>query len=400
MSTQGLSIPALRVGPRPKVLLASMNGTLRDRPSQSSVLLTALAIGIAVLDVWLVIPEDAPTYSLTFSSIACAALACRRRFPFLTVLATIPGFFVGWSQLAAMIALGFLAYRKGMHWQTWVGAGLVIACRFVLWPWPEMLALDWRQHVLDLIYGLIVAGMPVVLALLILARRDLSHRLAELDASRDRERRMHARAVRADERARLAREMHDVVSHEVTLIAMQANTLECAKTPDEVAAAAGTIRQLSTRTLEELRSLVGVLRSSTNEELPTPRLTDLGALIRDVDVPVRLKVDNVPETLPTQVSAAAFRTVQEALTNVHKHAPGAAATVRVVADDDALHVAVRNDRPCQPSRSLPSGGHGLAGLAERALRLDGTFHARSTDDGGFEVRADYPIHASKPTAKT
>lgn len=392
MSTQGLSIPALRVGPRPQALVATMSGISRDRPSLSSLLLTTLAIGIAVLDVWLVIPEDAPTYSLVFSSIACAALACRKRLPFLAVLATIPGFFVGWSQLAAMIALGFLAYRKGMHWQTWVGAGLVVACRFVLWPWSEMVGLDWRQHVLDFIYGLIVAGMPVVLALLILARQDLSRRLAELDASRDRERRMHARAVRADERARLAREMHDVVSHEVTLIAMQANTLECARTPEQVNAAANTIRQLSTRTLEELRSLVGVLRSSTDEELPAPQLTDLGALIRDVDVPVRLKVDNVPETLPSQVSAAAFRTVQEALTNVHKHAPGAAATVQVAVDGETLHVAVRNDRPCQPSRSLPSGGHGLAGLAERALRLDGTFHARSTDDGGFEVRADYPLH--------
>ena len=358
---------------------------------RSSLLLTAVGIGIAALDVWLVIPPDTPTYSLVFSSVACAALACRHRFPFLTVLVTIPGFFVGWSQLAAMIALGFLAYRKGMHWQTWVGAGLVVACRFTLWPWSGMLALDWRQHVLDLIYGLIVAGMPVVLALLILARKDLSSRLAELDASRDRERRMHARAVRADERARLAREMHDVVSHEVTLIAMQANTLECARSPEAVDAAAENIRQLSTRTLDELRNLVGVLRSSADEELPAPRLTDLGTLVRDVDMPVRLKVDNVPDTLPTQLSSAAFRTVQEALTNVHKHAPGAAATVQVMLEDGTLHVEVRNDPPCGPSRSLPSGGHGLTGLAERALRLDGTFHARSTDDGGFEVRADYPV---------
>ncbi|MGH3951068.1 MAG: sensor histidine kinase [Pseudonocardiaceae bacterium] len=361
-------------------------------------LIDVAAVSFAVLDVWLVIPEEAPTYSIVFSGIACAGLVARRWFPFLVLLVTVPGFMVGWSQLAAMLALGFLAHRKGMSWQTGVGAALVLACRFVLWPLEDMVALTWREHALDLIYGGIVAGMPVAIALLALARRDLSRRLAELDASRDRERRLHTRAIRADERARLAREMHDVVSHDVTLIAMQANALEVATTPEAARRTAATIRELGNRTLEELRSLVGVLRSSSDEEQSQPGLPELEHLVRAADVPVQLKVDNVSDSLPSDVSAAAYRTVQEALTNVHKHAAGATATVLVSLDGRSLRVVVRNDRPTGPSRGLPSGGHGLAGLAERALLLGGTFHARSTDDGGFEVRAHYPIGSPVPAS--
>lgn len=369
------------------------------RESVRRLLIDITAIAIAVLDVWLYIPEEAPpAYSPVFSGIACVALLGRRWFPFLTVLGTVPGFMVGWSQLAAMIALGFLAHRMGLTWKTWVGAALVLACRFVLWPLDDMAARDWKEHVLALIYGGIVAAMPVAIGLLVAARRDLSRRIDELNASRERERRMHARAVRADERTRLAREMHDVVSHEVTLIAMQANALEVAHDPETAKLAAGVIRDLSTRTLEELRGLIGVLRSSTDEELPQPGVPQLGDLVRSTDVQVRLKVESVPANLPSQVSAAAYRTVQESLTNVHKHAPGAKASVTVSMVADALRVEVRNEKPSAPARTqlLPSGGHGLAGLAERALLLDGTFHARATDDGGFEVRANYPVPVDKP----
>lgn len=397
MSTQGISMTAFRLGgagaanrvvAKPDVMAAMLR-----RPWLVKLLIDVAAISIAVLDVWLVIPDEAPTYSIVLSGVACAALLGRRWLPFLTVLATIPGFMTGWSQLAAMIALGFLAHRKGMHWQVWVGGGLVIACRFVMWPPAEMLEMPWGEHVKNMLYAPVVAGMPIAIGLLVLARKDLSRRLAELDASRDRERRLHARAVRADERARIAREMHDVVSHEVTLIAMQANALEVAHKPEDVRRSVESIRLLSTRTLEELRSLVGVLRSSSDEELPTPGIEQLGGLVRDTDVPVRLKVEQLPESIPSQVSSAAYRTVQEALTNVHKHAPGSTATIRVHCEDQVLRIEVRNDRPTRPSQGLPSGGHGLAGLAERALLLDGTFHARSTDDGGFEVRADYPVQA-------
>ncbi|WP_442785155.1 sensor histidine kinase [Amycolatopsis sp. H20-H5] len=346
---------------------------------------------LAVLDVWLVFPEKAQPYSIYLCGFACLALTARRKLPFLTVIATVPGFLAGWSQLAAMIALGMLATRKQMHWQTWVGAALVFTCRLVQWPLADFVQLTWREHLLNAIYGVIVAGMPIAIGLLIGARSEISQKLSELATSRDRERRFHADVVRAEERARLAREMHDVVSHQITLIAMQAGALQAQSAEAQTLATAQVIRQLSTRTLEELRSLVSVLRSGAEDDGPRPGINELDRLIRNSDMPVHLTVERLPEALPSQVSAAAYRTVQECLTNVHKHAPGATATIRIQGDHGALKVEVRNERASRAGTMLPSGGHGLTGLAERARLLGGSFETADTADGGFRVRARYPL---------
>jgi signal transduction histidine kinase len=185
--------------------------------------------------------------------------------------------------------------------------------------------------------------------------------------------------------------MHDVVSHQITLIAMQAGALQASPADCDALRTAKVIRQLSTRTLEELRSLVGVLRSGSGDDGPLHGIGELDSLIRSSDVSVRLTVEQIPDTLPNQVSAAAYRTVQECLTNVHKHAPGATAIVHIQGGHDALKVEVRNERAGRPATVLPSGGHGLTGLAERARLLGGSFETTGTEDGGFRVRARYPL---------
>ncbi|ATY16301.1 sensor histidine kinase [Amycolatopsis sp. AA4] len=361
------------------------------KPLVATIAVEAVVVLLAVLDVWLVVPPKAQPYSLYLSAAACLAVVVRRRFPFLAVLAAAPGFFAGWAQLASMLNLGMLATRRQLHWQTWVGAGLVFTCRFVRWPLQEFSELSWREHVLDGIYGVLVAGMPIAIGLLIGARAEISAKLAELAKSRDRERRFHADAVRAEERTRLAREMHDVVSHQITLIAMQAGALQAQAKEGPALETAQVIRQLSTRTLEELRSLVSVLRSGSGDDGPRPGIGELDHLIRTSDVPVQLTVEQLPDTLPSQVSAAAYRTVQECLTNVHKHAPGATATIRIHAASGALDIEVENARACRAGEAFPSGGHGLTGLAERARLLGGSFETSGTEDGGFRVRARYPL---------
>lgn len=394
MSTEGLSI-GISVGGKAAERGRRRHSTpwevLTRRQTWAPLAVDAAAILLAALDVWLVIPDKAPTYSIYLSAFACLALAARRWLPFVVVLGTVPGFLTGWSQLAAMIALGMLATRKQTHWQVWVGAGLVWMCRFIQWPLTDFAALSWREHVLDGIYGVLVAGMPIAIGLLIGARAQLAQKLVELAASRDREQQLHADAVRAEERARLAREMHDVVSHDITLIAMQAGVLAASGESGNAQQTAQVIRQLSTRTLEELRSLVGVLRSGAADDGPQPGIGELDQLVRGCEVPVQLTVDSVPEQLPAKVSAAAYRTVQECLTNVRKHAPGAAATVLILGDGEALNIEVRNDSPSRPVTPLPSGGHGLTGLAERARLLGGSFETSPTEDGGFQVRATYPV---------
>lgn len=363
----------------------------------SSKLVSRLGADLLVLtasaaDVWLVIPDKAKTYSIWLSWIAVAATLLRRYLPLIAILLIIPGFLAGWAQLAAMIVLGTIAWRYRLHWETAVAAFLVFLGRFVLWPWEDFLHQTWRGHVKFGIYGIIVAGMPVAIGLLIAVRRELTTRIAQLAESRSREIRLKEETVRSAERARLAREMHDVVSHQVTLIAMQAGALQVSARDEESRRAARTIRELSTRTLEELRGLVGVLRSGMDEDDAQPGLDEIGALARDFDIKVTVAMEGLPpEQLPAPVSRAAYRTVQEALTNVRKHAVGAGASVRVVAKPDILFVEVRNSRPRTVPAGLPSGGHGLVGLRERTGLLGGTFHAGPTPEGGFRVEATYPL---------
>jgi signal transduction histidine kinase len=343
------------------------------------------------------VPE-AERYNYVLSVISVAAVAWCRRFPFLVVLVTVPGFLAGWAQLAAMIALGVLARRKLLSAQTYTGAALVWLSRFFVWPPDEFLALDWKTHVHNAIYGCIVAGMPIAIGLLAHAREELSARIAELAASRERERVLHAHAVRADERARLAREMHDVVSHQVSLIAMQAGALRMAAADPDAKKVAGTIRMLSTRTLDELRQLVSVLRTTNGDDSPQPRVEDLAQLVSSAGLPATLTVRGPVADLPAPVSGAAYRAVQEALTNVRKHAGGAPTAVLVVADGDQLRVEVRNEAPAGAvdgasvdGVTLPSGGHGLVGLRERAALLDGELEAGPTDSGGFAVKVTFPL---------
>ena len=178
---------------------------------------------------------------------------------------------------------------------------------------------------------------------------------------------------------------------------MQAGVLTATTSGGESERTARTIRELSTHTLEELRGLVGLLRSgSCEDDGPSPQVCQIPELVRECQVPVRLELETLPEYVPEQVSAAAYRTVQEALTNVRKHAPGADTLVTVHADDTALFVQVRNEPPAarrQSEGALPSGGYGLTGLAERARLLGGTLESSPTAEGGFCVTARYPVQA-------
>ncbi|GAA1350343.1 sensor histidine kinase [Saccharothrix algeriensis] len=351
------------------------------------------AVAVAAFDVWFWFAPDAESYNYVLSIIAVAALVLRRRWPFLVVLLTVPGFLAGMAQLAAMIALGTLARQKLLATQTCIAAGLVWLSRFFLWPPQDFFELSWTTHVHDAIYGCIVAGMPIAIGLLAHAREELSARIAELAASRERERLLHAHAVRADERARLAREMHDVVSHQVSLIAMQAGALRVGVADPDAQRVAGTIRSLSTRTLDELRQLVSVLRTTGGDDSPQPRVEELPQLVAGAGIPASLSVQGPVHDLPAPISGAVYRTVQEALTNVRKHAGCAPTAVRVHADAAELRVEIRNDAPVDPREcpSLPSGGHGLVGLRERAALLNGTFEAGPSAEGGFRVAVTFPL---------
>jgi signal transduction histidine kinase len=244
----------------------------------------------------------------------------------------------------------------------------------------------------------LVVVVPVLLGLWIGTRRALVANLRERAERLEREQLLGAEQARGQERARIAREMHDVVAHRVSLMILHAGALEVSLAVPGDAQQAGLIRQTGREALEELRHVLGVLRERSDGPAldPQPTLSDLDRVVqqsRDAGMEVSVAVDGERRALPATIERTAYRLVQEALTNVHKHAANAATEVCLAYGPERLDVIVRNARPpsgSDPGLALASGGHGLVGVRERVALLGGTFHAGPRLDGGFEVRASIP----------
>ncbi|MFI1970397.1 sensor histidine kinase [Streptomyces cinnamoneus] len=337
-----------------------------------------------------------PGLQLWVSLLAAVALLWRLRFPVTAFLAGLPGMYLSYIWLAPMIALYTVAARRPRRWLLACTGLLMAAAQFVPYPLSDLSLSHRRETAVNLVDAFVVAATPIALGLLTRTRRELAERLDELTRSRAREDRLLADRVLATERARLAREMHDVVAHQVSLISLQAGAVQISTDDTRARAGARTIRELSVRTLDELRHMVGILRAAgadTEELTPQPRLADLPRLIELSALDVSYENRCEPDAERSEaVERAAFRTVQEALTNVRKHAPGSKVRVRVGEEPAGLVVEVRNGPAdaAVPAPELPGGGHGLVGLRERAQSLGGTLEAHATREGGFVVRARFP----------
>ncbi|GII64219.1 two-component sensor histidine kinase [Sphaerisporangium krabiense] len=246
----------------------------------------------------------------------------------------------------------------------------------------------------------------------LLARRsgERAVKLAELAAALDAEREANAQAAVAQERTRIAREVHDAVAHSVSVITLQLGGLRrmLADRPVELEVVAG-LEQLGRQTVEEMRGLVGILRERVDGERPTPApsLARVGELISDVraaGLDVTLNSPAEPPRLPPVLDLTAYRVLQEALTNVLRHAGRVPTVVTIDYTAQALTLEVRNDPAPEPAAirlggevrheagTTPRrGGHGLVGMRERLAMVRGTLHAAPEPDGGFAVRARFPI---------
>ncbi|WP_418361500.1 histidine kinase [Streptomyces gilvosporeus] len=246
---------------------------------------------------------------------------------------------------------------------------------------------------------LLVAG-PVLLGLYAKARRMVVDGLREKAERLEREQRLLARQARIEERTRIAREMHDVVAHRVSLMVIHSGTLEVdPENSEKTVRTAELVGGIGRQALEELRQVLGVLRTDDEGDesaprAPQPTLDDVSVLVeqsRAAGMRIELTRSGTVRPLDASCERTAYRLVQEALTNVHKHAPGAAAHVELRYTADTLQVTVENEAgPDTPSAGLPSGGHGLIGLGERVTVLGGTFEAGARPDGGFRVAAVLP----------
>ncbi|MER6395931.1 MULTISPECIES: histidine kinase [unclassified Kitasatospora] len=334
-------------------------------------------------------------WQVLLSLLAAAVLPWRRRFPVTVLLLTMPGSYLADIWLAPITAVYTVAAERPVPRVVVPCATLFALVEFFHWPLSEQSLEPSRETALYAIQSVMLAAGPAATGLLSRTRRELAARLDELTRGRARENRLLAERVLVSERARLAREMHDVVSHQVSLISIQAGALQVSTADPAAAATARTIRELSVRTLEELRQMVGVLRAAGSRPdtplAPQPRLADLPRLIEESGLAAVAELSPGDHPWPEAVERAAYRTVQEALTNITKYAPQATVHVYVRAAGRRLRVEVRNDAPpVRPAETLPGGGHGLVGLRERAQLLGGTLTAGTTPDGGFAVRADLP----------
>ncbi|MFJ5613664.1 sensor histidine kinase [Streptomyces sp. NPDC093221] len=283
-----------------------------------------------------------------------------------------------------------------------IGGCALLAATVSCVPWPFRAPAPWglSDTILAVMLSSLLALAPTALGLFAASRRELAGRLEELAASRERERELAAEQAVVRERARLAREMHDTVAHHISLIAVQSGALEATARGPQARAAAGAVRELSRDALDELRRMVGLLRLPVTSGQPLdagPGLAGIPALVAAAgpgthgELPGTMAPADAAR-LPSDVQHAAYRIVQEALTNIRKHAPGAETRVLVRHSGDVLVVEVRNGpASAAPGPALPSGGHGLAGLRERAVQLGGEFIASPAATGGFLVRATLPV---------
>lgn len=320
-------------------------GTVPTRRDRARTALRATTLAVAV-DVGLVVAcwfegftNQTAGWNRPFvlSVLALLAVLVRRKVPLVAFLVGVPA--LGWAQatLAPAVLAFTLAHRerRGRVVVAAVAVGVGVAATAVLDPRPDL----WRTDVAALLQITALLGGAAGLGAYRAARGDLRDRLDDLVRARTREHELVDAAARSEERSRLAREMHDVVSHQVSLIAIVAGALRVGEHPPAVRSAAEQIRELAVRTTDELRQMLTALRSDGHQPLQAPgRLADLPALWAGSGLtgtftldPALLATDAAGPVaaVPDSLQRTVFRIAQEGLTNARRHAPGAAAHLRV-----------------------------------------------------------------------
>ncbi|SDC58919.1 sensor histidine kinase [Actinokineospora iranica] len=302
-----------------------------------------------------------------------------------------------WMPLAAtVLAYSVMVYAGPIVGPVLVGVLTVIVAR------------PWRTST-DLVLGaLLMIVMPALIGLYVRAHRRLVQALTDRVERAEREQHLLAEQARADERVRLAEEMHDVVTHRVSLMVLHAGALGVTAPDEHTRTAAEGLRAAGCEALNELRELVGVLRNDPDGPEPrtaaadpaaVPDLSTLVAESESVGVPVELVQDGNPALTSPAVGRTAYRVVQESLTNIRKHAPGAPTKVHVRYGGDRVRLTIRNDRATgtvDSGLSSTGSGVGLTGLRQRVELVGGTLSAGPRAGGGFEVDAVLPAYVPTP----
>jgi signal transduction histidine kinase len=325
-------------------------------------------------------------------------LAARRRLPRAVAIATVGcvvvaaanGYPVGIGPFAAFFALCWLAFTTSHRDTLLVGipAGTALVAGFVAAPGDVSVS--------DVVGNLLAIAFTLLVGALLRTRRDQNALLAERNRELETLREAQTRSAIVEERMRIARDVHDVVGHSLVAITLQARAglRRLPRSPERTGQALREIETLAARALEETRTAVATIRSGADVTTlhPQPTLADLPDLVesmRGPELDVHLAVDPAAQDLAPRLQSAAYRIVQESLSNAAKHARPARTDVRITHAGDVLTVEISDDS----SNAAHAGGDGsgLRGMRERAEQLGGTLEAGPAPDRGWRVRARLPV---------
>ncbi|MFI1678132.1 sensor histidine kinase [Streptomyces sp. NPDC020607] len=373
--------------------------TVRDWIADFACFFAAVVIGMVGADAVGNNPHISPgwaEFDQVLGAVACAAVWLRRRWPVGLALALVPVSVASdTAGGAAAVALFTLAVHRPFRYVAWIGGASIAVVPLAFWLRPDAA----MSYGLAIAFGVLLTIAVIGWGMFVRSRRELLLSLRDRAVRAENEAALRAEQAQRLAREDIAREMHDVLAHRLTLLSVHAGALEFR--PDapreEIVRAAGVIRESSHEALQDLRQVIGVLRGSESDASgrPQPTLAALDTLIaesRDADMKVVL--DNRvadPGSVPTALGRTAYRIAQEGLTNARKHAPGAEVTVTVTgAPGEGLTLSVRNPAPPGPVPAVPGSGQGLIGLAERATLAGGRLGHEAGTDGGFHLEAWLP----------
>jgi signal transduction histidine kinase len=387
---------------------ARILAALRRHALLADVALAAALAGLAVVTALVLVaprarvePPAAPVIVVWAVALA-APLVLRRRWPLAVLAVTTAHFPFYWAvgqvnEIASWLVLGVAVYSAAAYGERrrarWVGG----AC--LLWVAGIEVLTSLRRGVgpVELVVFVLLDALPFLLGwpLGVLTRRLREYRAALEERNRqlDQEREVNARRAVLEERVRIARELHDVVAHHVSVMGIQAGVARRLfdRDPQEAVAAIGSVQAASRQAIADLQQLIGVLRREEADDLaPQPSLRRLPELVehmRQAGLPVELHQQGQPRHLPAGVELSAYRIIQEALTNTVKHAGPAHAEVTVRYNHGGVEVEVVDDGRGPPPGQPATGGRGLVGMRERVSLYGGHLEVGARSEGGFRVHA-------------
>jgi signal transduction histidine kinase len=381
-----------------------------------------LAVGFAALDTvltlaggswWPAHPGTLAWTMLGLQALADLTLVVRRRWP-LTVIAILAGFTLAISLLISPAGLLTPAHDTNV----WAPAGTLLAAYGPFYyPRDRRVAFAafgtltiivcrvWEPSAAVITIGVLRTAVGPLLGLYVSARGAMVRALRDRAERAERESALLAEQARTQERARLAGEMHDVVTHRISLMVLQAGALGVTARDEATRRAAEELRAAGCQALDELRDLVGILRTMPDDS-ENFSLAGIAALVAEssaVGIPAELIEEGDPALASPVTGRTAYRVVREALTNVRKHAPGARVVVRIRYGESEVTVSVRNTPVAAVTRSPlaeTGSGLGLASLRQRIELVHGTLRAGREADGGFCLEATMPsyVRTAEPAA--